>query len=136
MPPTETCLTKQAKRLIKLPFAPQDEEGARGLLEEYKRVLRPRCLTDAHCAAVVDYLVDHSQRCPPPAEVIVASEEVPAPDAQKAPEGCGACSGTGFVIVERGLTSAADFCRCGLGDFKRAAAARYQAERTAAKGAR
>ena len=131
---TDLHLNKQLKRLLRLPFAPSDPDEGKAYLDEWKRVLRPRLLTEAHCTAVVDRLMESSSRIPSVAEVIEAAEQVPAPDAQKAPDGCGACKGTGFVILERGITSAADFCRCGLGEFKRASDARRRAE--AAKAAR
>ena len=131
---SDAHLTKQLRRLLRLPFAPSEPEDQKAYIDEWKRVLRPRLLTEAHCTAVVDRLMESSSRIPSVAEVIEAAEQVPAPDAQKAPLGCEECNGIGFVIVERGDTSAADFCRCGLGEFKRASEARRRAE--AAKAAK
>lgn len=141
MAASESCLSKQAKRLLALPFAPHDPEDIRSLLEDFKRILRPRTLTDGHCAAVVDYLIDHSQRCPPPAEIIAAVDTVEAPDEAKAPMGCQDCKGSGFrrftrrVKVNNGQheydADFADFCTCRLGEFKRAGEQRYKAEQAA-----
>ena len=60
--------TKQCKRLLRLPFPPASDEDVKGTKSEWYRVLA-RCPSDAHMVAVVDYIVDSSQRCPPPAEL-------------------------------------------------------------------
>lgn len=140
---SDAVLMKQAKRLLRLPFAPSEQEDQKGLLDEFRRVLRPRVLTEAHCAAVVDHLIAHSQRCPPPVEVIEAVETVDAPDVAKAPMGCADCRGSGFRSFSKRVkvgahqyeAEFADFCGCSLGEFKRAAEARRKAEE-AAKAAR
>lgn len=136
---TEKCLNQQIKRLMRLPFAPAERDDIQAVAEEFKRVLKTRVVTDAHCAAVIDHLMAHAQRCPPPAEVIEAAERVEAPDAVKAPMGCQQCHGSGFRSFTRKVKAGvheyeaeiADFCQCALGEFKRAGEARDKAEREA-----
>lgn len=142
---TEKICRQQANRLMRLPFALQDPEEAKAQRGELERVLKGRCLTDAHCTTVVDYLIEHASRCPPPAEVIEAIHEVPAPDKVKGPMGCEACRGSGFISFVRhvrlknGMEYDADcarFCDCELGQFKAAAEARRNAEAAAKQGLR
>lgn len=146
MPVSERVVTGQARRLLTLPFAPsKDSDEAKLLLDEFRRVLRTRVLTDAHCAAVVDYLIDHAGRCPPPIDVIEAIGQVQAPDELKGPMGCSECKGSGFVSftktvrLKNGMEYPGDFsrfCECALGQFKQAAEARRDAEQAAKNGAR
>ena len=112
---SETETKKQIKRLMLLPFRPTEREESAELQREYRRVLS-RCLSDQHLVAVVDYVIDSSVRCPPPADLARALDVVAPPEKAKAPMGCEVCKGTGWEHFEQtAYTMAgnytADYCR-------------------------
>lgn len=111
---SEKELTKQIARLTHLPFAPREPEDLKATVAEFRRVLRAGCRSDAHLSAVVDYLMDHSPRIPPPSEVAeacglvrigVSTDGLPAPC-----ERCGDTAGC-FAPGPRGYAR----CTCPRG---------------------
>lgn len=122
---SDSFLAKEANRLFTLPFPPAGEDR-KSMVREYVYALRGRVSTKEHCIAVIDWLVQHSPRCPTPADVIAATDSVRAPDKAKAPMGCSECHGSGYVSFTRlvklknGMEYDADFskpCACELGAF-------------------
>ena len=134
----EKKLTKELKRLMKLPFAPQNSEDAEQLMAEYRRIARRDARSLAHFLRAVDHLVDTSSRVPPPAMLANAILETPVPEREKAPMGCEICQGNGWQsftrMVGKQLLDYADFCVCDLGQFLRNAEIKRKQERSS-KGA-
>jgi len=90
----------QSKRLMRLPFAPAADEDKAGLLQEYGRVFRDHCRSDAHVEFVVDHLMSTSQRCPAPAEIVQAAGFVQDRAAGDGlPAACDVCSKEGGYWV-------------------------------------
>jgi len=96
---TDSCLNKEVKRLFKLPFAPTTDEDQKGLVGEYKRVLRSRAETDAHLTAIIDRIMDSEIRCPPAAQVAITAGEIAPPQASAKLMGCEEC---GFWVGPNG----------------------------------
>lgn len=124
---TDKVLNAQIARLMRLPFAPADEEDAKALAIEYRRVLRSSVQSDEHLRAVADFLIDRCEKVPPPAQVSNAAIEVSDPGSQKAPLGCDVCRGSGWKSFSRTahtpagsyMADYADFCDCDRGVWMR-----------------
>jgi hypothetical protein len=125
---SKKVLDEQIKRLMRLPLAPSADEDVKGLREEFLRIFRAGCKSDAHVAAVVELLVDSKlpdgrgsliSRIPAPADLVEAIRSVNAPELIKAPLGCGVCHGSGLKSYVSNGYDTADFCDCELGVWKR-----------------
>jgi hypothetical protein len=125
---SKKVLDEQIKRLMRLPLAPSADEDVKGLREEFLRIFRAGCKSDAHVAAVVELLVDSKlpdgrgslvSRIPAPADLVEAIRSVNAPELMKAPLGCGVCHGSGLKTYVSNGYDTADFCDCELGGWKR-----------------
>jgi len=79
---------------------------------------------------IIDHLLDHSMRCPPPAEVKAAAQDIKAPDNTRH-QGCDECFGDGYISILKSVhtaagdyeTSYAEPCRCELGQYLKSARA-------------
>jgi hypothetical protein len=136
----EKKLDKELKRLLKLPFAPQDEEEIDSLMAEYRRIAQRDAKSLAHFLRAVDRLIDSASRVPPPAELVQSLRETPVPEREAAPLGCGTCNGTGWRSFQKWVSPAgvepymadyADFCACDRGIFMRKADAARKEEQAA-----
>lgn len=112
-------MRKQVGRMLRLPFAPSAPEDLKGLADEYARVLNTCCKDDRHCAAIIDAVIDTSERVPPPSAILSAAETVPAPN-HKGPMGCTICAGSGWQSFTRNGYDCADFCPCDRGEWMKA----------------
>lgn len=138
---TKKCIDREARRLLRLPFAPNDADGIESVMREFTRVLQAHCTSDSHCTAVVTHVMDRTQRMPPPSEIVNAAYEVADPEVSKGPDGCEACGETGFRSVERrtplGYTvDVAVFCECSKGQWMLKAEKERIAEKAAKEAKR
>jgi hypothetical protein len=130
---SSAAINEQARRLLRLPFAPDKDEDEAGWRKEFSRIIKSRCDNDEHVIAVVTRLMETSHRCPEPAAVVDACIEVETPAPDKAPGGCELCQGLGFQQYEKrdkfgSSVSVADYCICGLGQWLKVKHRQYREE--------
>lgn len=138
-----SAINEQTRRLLRLPFAPTKEEDETGWKKEFTRIIKARCDNDAHAIAVVNRLLETSHRCPEPAAVVEACQEVVPPEAIKAPAGCDLCM-DGFQQFQRPdpywkkqgvevMVDVVDYCVCTKGQWLKAKHDEYRAREAARK---
>lgn len=153
------AIREQERRLLRLPFSPQDEDAEKVWKREFERIIKARCDNDAHAIAVVTHLCDNSHRCPPPAAIVEACQQVVPPEAVKAPAGCDLCvdgfqqfqridnsrigrsqmtqtGKKGETMVPLGkpqTVDVADYCVCTKGQWLKAKHAEWRAKEAAKK---
>ena len=121
-------MRKQVGRMLRLPYAPLDPADLKGLADEFARVLHSVCDVDAHCAAVVDAVIDSTDRVPAPATIRSVAATIPAPNHKGPQTECSICDGSGWQSFVRSVTipavgsymaDFADFCPCARGQWMR-----------------
>ena len=119
----------QILRLAATQFFPTLDEGVKELIDSLIRISKANAAANLDPVEIAERIIDRalvaSPACPTPADfAMIASDAV----AERPPEGCAKCDGSGRVYVtkeaigpagERFLADCVDYCTCGKGVFLR-----------------
>ena len=110
MKPSRDFCKKQLWKLWQTDFFPREDDAAVKQLVDY---LVKLSTSEDHCERMCLYWLETQRKAPQVADIVMLAHEIP--DKIAIPEGCRACLGTDFIIVERDGVSGVKRCQCKRG---------------------